>query len=67
MIGTNQFPKPPIITGITMKKIIKKACAVIKTAQTIKGNLCIVIPGALILKIVVMKLIAPKMEEAPDK
>jgi len=23
--GTNQFPKPPIITGITKKKIIKKA------------------------------------------
>ena len=26
--GTNQFPNPPIITGITRKKIIKKACAV---------------------------------------
>jgi hypothetical protein len=26
--GTNQFPNPPIITGITMKKIITKACAV---------------------------------------
>jgi len=26
--GTNQFPNPPIITGITKKKIIKKACAV---------------------------------------
>ncbi len=23
--GTNQFPKPPIITGITRKKIITKA------------------------------------------
>lgn len=23
--GTNQFPKPPIIIGITMKKIITKA------------------------------------------
>lgn len=23
--GTNQFPNPPIITGITMKKIITKA------------------------------------------
>jgi len=29
--GTNQFPKPPIITGITKKKIIKNACAVTKT------------------------------------
>jgi len=26
--GTNQFPKPPIITGITKKKIIVNACAV---------------------------------------
>ena len=26
--GTNQFPKPPIRTGITIKKIIIKACAV---------------------------------------
>jgi hypothetical protein len=27
-IGTNQLPKPPIKIGITIKKIIKKACAV---------------------------------------
>jgi len=26
--GTNQFPKPPIMIGITMKKIIMKAWAV---------------------------------------
>lgn len=26
--GTSQFPKPPIIMGITMKKIITKAWAV---------------------------------------
>jgi hypothetical protein len=26
--GTNQFPNPPIMIGITIKKIIKKACAV---------------------------------------
>jgi hypothetical protein len=25
MIGTNQFPNPPIAVGITKKKIIKKA------------------------------------------
>ena len=31
MIGTNQLPKPPIKIGITIKKIIKKAWAVIKT------------------------------------
>lgn len=26
--GTNQFPNPPIMIGITIKKIIIKACAV---------------------------------------
>lgn len=26
--GTNQFPNPPIIIGIVIKKIIIKACAV---------------------------------------
>jgi len=40
---------------------------VIKIDQTYKGSLCIVIPGALILKIVVIKLILPKIEAAPDK
>jgi hypothetical protein len=29
--GTNQFPNPPIRVGITIKKIIINACAVIKT------------------------------------
>ena len=29
--GTNQFPKPPIITGITKKNIITNACAVTMT------------------------------------
>jgi len=28
IMGTNQFPKPPIIIGITIKKIITKAWAV---------------------------------------
>jgi hypothetical protein len=40
---------------------------VIKIDQTYNGNLCIVIPGALILKIVVIKLIAPKIEAAPER
>jgi hypothetical protein len=31
IIGINQLPKPPIKMGITIKKIIRKACAVIKT------------------------------------
>ena len=26
--GTSQFPNPPIITGMTIKKIITNACAV---------------------------------------
>jgi hypothetical protein len=37
------------------------------TAQTNKGNLCIVIPGALIFKIVVIKFEAPNIELIPDK
>ena len=28
--ATNQFPKPPIIAGITMKKIMMTACEVKK-------------------------------------
>lgn len=31
MSGTSQLPKPPIITGITIKKIITNACAVTTT------------------------------------
>ena len=41
--------------------------AVINTAQTNSGILCIVIPGDLIFKIVVMKFIAPKIEEIPAR
>jgi len=41
--------------------------AVINTAHTNRGNLCIVIPGALILIIVVIKFIAPSIEEIPAK
>jgi hypothetical protein len=29
--GTNQLPKPPISIGLTLKKILRKACAVIIT------------------------------------
>lgn len=39
--------------------------AVINTDQTNKGNLSIVNPGALMLNMVVIKLIAPIMEDAP--
>jgi hypothetical protein len=31
IIGTNQFPNPPIAVGITKKKIIKNAWAVTRT------------------------------------
>jgi len=41
--------------------------AVINIAHTNNGNLCIVIPGALMLKIVVIKLTVPKIEEIPAK
>jgi len=41
--------------------------AVTKIAQTNKGNLCKVIPGALIFRTVVIKFIAPKIDEIPDK
>ena len=39
--------------------------AVTKTDHAKSGILCIVMPGARIFKIVVMKLIAPKIEEKP--
>ena len=41
--------------------------AVTKTAHTIKGILFNHIPGARIFKIVVIKLMAPKIEDAPAK
>jgi len=41
--------------------------AVINIAHTNKGNLCMLIPGALILKIVVIKLTVPKIDEIPAK
>jgi len=41
--------------------------AVINTAQTNNGILCIFNPGARIFITVVIKLIAPKIEDAPAK
>jgi len=41
--------------------------AVILTAQQNKGRRCMVLPGARMFMIVVMKLIAPKIDEAPAK
>jgi hypothetical protein len=62
-LSVNNIVILPAKTG--KEKINKKA--VIKTAQTNKGNLCIVIPGALILKIVAIKFVAPNKEETPSK
>jgi hypothetical protein len=45
----------------------KSRKAVINTAQTNKGVLFAVIPGARMLVIVTMKLIAPKIEDTPAK
>jgi len=41
--------------------------AVISMAHTNNGNLCIDIPGALMLKIVVMKFTVPKIDDIPAK
>jgi hypothetical protein len=41
--------------------------AVMNTAQTNSGILCIVIPGVLMFKIVVIKFIAPNMDDIPAK
>jgi hypothetical protein len=51
----------PASTGSDSKS--KKA--VTKIDHTKRGILCNVIPGARILNIVVIKLIAPRIEEAP--
>ena len=32
--GTNQLPKPPIMAGMTMKKIMIRPCAVVKTLKS---------------------------------
>lgn len=41
--------------------------AVIRTDHTKSGILCINLPGARLLKIVAIKLIAPIIEEAPER
>ncbi len=42
--GTNQLPKPPIIAGITMKKIMIRPCAVTNTLNSCGvGKICM--PG----------------------
>ncbi len=41
--------------------------AVISTAHTNSGSLCLNRPGARLLKIVTIKLIAPLIDDAPDR
>ncbi len=62
-LSVNNIVNAPANTG----KDNNNKNAVIKTAQTNNGILCNVIPGALMLKIVQIKLIAPNIEEIPAK
>jgi hypothetical protein len=41
--------------------------AVIRTDHTYRGILCLNLPGARLLKIVTIKLMAPIIEDAPDR
>ena len=54
---------PPANTG----KDNNNNIAVTNIAQANKGNLCSDIPGALIFKTVVIKLIAPNRDETPAR
>jgi hypothetical protein len=47
--GTIQLPKPPIIAGITMKKIMIRPCAVVNTLNRVRGVLAVeeVQPGCI--------------------
>jgi hypothetical protein len=54
-----------VIAPASTGKDSKSKKAVIKTAQTNKGVRLAVIPGARILLIVTIKLIAPRIEDTP--
>ncbi len=41
--------------------------AVIRTDQTKRGSLCLKSPGARLLKMVTIKLIAPRIDAAPER
>ncbi len=41
MSGTNQLPKPPISAGMTVKKIMISACAVMTTFQCWPSTCCV--------------------------
>jgi hypothetical protein len=62
-LSVNNIVIAPARTG----KDNNNKTAVINTAQTNKGIRWKVIPGLLIFKIVVIKLLAPKIDEIPAK
>ena len=68
IIGTNQFPNPPIKAGITMKKIIKNACAVMITLYNWWFPFKIWFPGcANSIRIINEKHVPRTPENAPNK
>jgi hypothetical protein len=56
-----------VIAPARTGKASSKRKVVTRIDQTKSGILCSVMPGARMLKIVVMKLIAPRIEEAPAR
>jgi len=62
-LSVNNIVIPPANTGNDNNNNI----AVINTAHTNNGNLWKVIPGALIFKTVVIKLLEPNIDEIPAK
>ena len=79
MIGSPPAPgsKNPVLKLRSVRSIVMAPAntgsdsnsknAVMSTLHTNNGNLCITNPGPRILKIVVMKLMAPRILLAPDK
>lgn len=63
--GTNKLPKPPIKTGITKKKIIKKACAVINTLYNCQLEFNNVEPVCESSILIITEIIVPNKPENP--
>jgi hypothetical protein len=59
--------EPKVISPTDTGSDDKSRNDVTGTDCTNRGDLCIVIQGPLMLVIVVTKLIAPKMDETPDR
>ena len=65
--GTKKLPKPPINIGITMKKIIKKACPVIKTLYNWWLPIKIWFPGWASSILINIDIVVPRIPENPPK